>query len=93
MPDAGQQATVIGWLPERFGERRVALGGIVMGMIGLLALSGLVAWPHAALFYGAVIIFALGEGLFTSCINSPSSLAIPADEQGSVQGGVSRCSS
>lgn len=75
-------------LLERFGERRVALGGIVMGVTGLLALSGLVAWPHAALFYGAVIIFALGEGLFTSCINSLISLAIPADEQGSVQGGV-----
>ncbi|MBZ9752857.1 MFS transporter [Deinococcus sp. HMF7604] len=85
------QGVVLPRLLARFGERRVALGGIVMGVmgvVGLLALAGLVAWPHAALFYAAVIVFALGEGLFTSSINALISLSIPEDEQGRVQGGV-----
>ena len=82
------QGLVLPRLLTRFGERRVALSGLVMGAAGLLLLAGLSAWPSAGLLYGAVVVFSLGEGTFTAAFNTLLSLAIPAGEQGRVQGGA-----
>lgn len=82
------QGFVLPHLIDRLGERKVALLGIGLGLLGLAALASLVLMPTAWLLYAGVIIFAVGEGLFTSCINALIANAIPDGEQGRVQGGV-----
>lgn len=82
------QGFLLPHLLARLGEKGVAQLGLSMGVAGLLGYVLLPIFPSAALLYGCVILFAVGEGIFTATQGALLSLAAPADEQGRVQGGA-----
>ncbi len=85
--DIVAQGLLLGPLLARFGERRVALGGLVSVGAGLCGMALLTVWPAPALVYAAVVLFAGGEGVFTASLGALLSRAAGPDAQGRVQGG------
>lgn len=84
--DILSQGVVAPKLLPRFGERRVAIAGLVVNAAGF-ALYGLLAvWPTLPLLVVAVIVFTFGDGLFQPSSNAMIADAAPDGQQGRVQG-------
>ena len=86
--DIVAQGILLPYLIRAWGEGRVARAGLILGVIGMTGLALLPLHPLAIFIYLSVVLFALGEGVYTACITTLISLAIPESEQGRVQGGV-----
>lgn len=74
------------WLP-RFGEGKLAMGGLMLLTIGFLLLSTVAVSRISALVYVSILFTALGNGLVTPSITGLLSQSVGAREQGRVQGG------
>ena len=85
--DIVAQGLLLGPLLRRFGERRVALGGLTSSALGLVGMALLTVWPAPALLYSAVALFAAGEGMFTASLGALLSVVAGPEAQGRVQGG------
>ncbi|SMB91369.1 MFS transporter [Deinococcus hopiensis] len=86
--DIVMQGVLLPHLIRLLGERRLGQLGLGVGLIGMVGLSLVPLKPVAALVYLSVLVFSLGEGVFSACLSTLLSLAIPAGEQGRVQGGA-----
>lgn len=86
--DIVAQGFLLPFLVRALGEGRVARMGLALGVIGMVGLALLPLHPLALLLYLSVLLLALGEGVYTACMTSLVSLAIPDSEQGRVQGGA-----
>ena len=86
--DIVAQGFLLPYLIKALRERGVAILGLSLGSIGMLGMALLPIFPHAALMYGATLIFAIGEGIFNASQDALISIAMPADAQGQVQGGA-----
>jgi MFS transporter, DHA1 family, tetracycline resistance protein len=92
LSDIVVQGLLLGWLINKLGEMGVARAGLALGICGLLGMGLLVPLPSSVLAYGAVLAFAIGEGVFTAIIGSLVSQAA-GEQQGKVQGGSQALSS
>lgn len=84
--DIVSQGLVAPRLLPRFGEWRVATGGLVVNGLGLVVLAFLALYPKLPLLISGMAMFTFGDGLF-----QPSASALIADaaadgRQGEVQG-------
>jgi DHA1 family tetracycline resistance protein-like MFS transporter len=86
MMDIVSQGVATPRLLPRFGERRVAISGLVINAIGFALLVLLAARPSIALLAIAIAMLTFGDGLVQPSINAIISGATPADQQGRVQG-------
>lgn len=86
--DIVAQGLVLPILLRVLKERGVAVLGLTLGVIGLLGMALLTVFPAAALLYVAVVVFAIGEGLFNAAQGALISLSAPGEAQGQVQGGA-----
>lgn len=84
--DIVSQGILLPFLLRVFKEKRVALLGLTLGLLGLCCYALLAVTPHPALLYVGIIMFAVGEGMFTATSAAMVSSTTPADAQGSVQG-------
>jgi DHA1 family tetracycline resistance protein-like MFS transporter len=73
-------------LLPRFGERRVAIAGLVINAVGFALLVLLAAQPSIPLLAIATAVLTFGDGLFQPSANAIMSGATPTDQQGRVQG-------
>ena len=73
-------------LLPRFGERRVAIAGLVINAAGFALLVALAARPSIILLAVAIAVLTFGDGLVQPSVNAIISGATPADQQGRVQG-------
>ncbi|HEU0000360.1 MAG TPA: MFS transporter [Ktedonobacteraceae bacterium] len=77
------QGGLVGQLVKRFGERGLAIGGMVMLAAGLI----LLAWSvNLALLLIALGILSAGEGAVTPTVSTLLSFASPANAQGETLG-------
>ncbi len=81
------QGFVLGKLIQTFGERRAALGGLVLATCGISGMALTNVWPSTLLLLPAVIAFAVGEGIFTACLSALLSIAAGPEAQGRIHGG------
>ncbi len=81
------QGFVLGRLIKAFGERRAALGGLVLATCGIAGMALTNVWPSSLLLLPAVIAFAVGEGIFTACLSALLSMAAGPEAQGRIHGG------
>jgi MFS transporter, DHA1 family, tetracycline resistance protein len=81
------QGLLLGRMLKWFGETRVAIGGLCCELVGYLLLASVGWLGSPALMFAAVIIFALGDGLFGPSLGGLLSRAAGANAQGQVQGG------
>jgi MFS family permease len=79
------QGFLLGRLQPRFGEARLALGGLALMTVGL---AGLAAAPRDWTLYPIVAVVALGTGLSIPSLTSLVSRRVSAGEQGRVMGGT-----
>jgi MFS transporter, DHA1 family, tetracycline resistance protein len=86
--DIVAQGLLLPHLIRALGEGRVARAGLVLGVVGMAGLALLPLYPLTPVLYLSVLLLAVGEGLYTACMTTLISLAIPADQQGRVQGGA-----
>lgn len=86
--DIVAQGFLLPVLIRAWGEAKVARLGLALGLVGITGLALLPLVPLAVVLYPSVLLFAMGEGVFNACLATLISLAIPADEQGRVQGGA-----
>ncbi len=86
--DIVAQGILLPHLIRWWGEGRVARTGLVVGLFGMTGLALLPLHPLAVFVYLSVMLLALGEGVYTACMTTLISLAIPYSEQGRVQGGT-----
>lgn len=86
--DMVAQGVVLPFLLRALGELGVARLGLTLGVIGMVGLALLPVWPLAAVLYVSVVIFTLGEGLFTAAQSAVISVAAPGSAQGQAQGGA-----
>ena len=86
--DIVAQGLLLPHLIRALGERRVAQAGLCLGVVGMTVLALLPLHPLAPFVYLGVLLLALGEGVYTACVTTLISLAIPESEQGRVQGGT-----
>jgi MFS family permease len=63
--EAGLLAPLVGILVDRWGPRRLLIGGIIITCLGLMALS---RTTSLAMFYGAFVILALGISACSSTV-------------------------
>jgi DHA1 family tetracycline resistance protein-like MFS transporter len=80
------QGLFLGWLQRRFGELPVARGALLLGIAGLIGQGLLSIVPSSLLAYSGVLMFAIGEGMFSTTLRTLLSQAA-GDAQGKVQGG------
>lgn len=84
--DIASQGYLTGKLLPRWGEKTLAIVGLIITALGLV-LVGLVAFlPAAVLLYVAVIIYTLGDGLFEPAMSGLIANATEPQKQGRVQG-------
>jgi len=83
------QAVGAGWAARRFGERRAALGGLALEIMGLVAmgLATLTPW-----FWAANLPIVLG-GVAGPAVQALLSARVGEDEQGRLQGAVASIAS
>ena len=84
--DIVSQGLVAPRLLPRFGEWRVATGGLVLNGAGLVLLSLLAIHPKVPLLICGMAMFTFGDGLFQPSVSALISGAAPAGRQGEVQG-------
>lgn len=82
------QGVLLPHLIRALGDQGVARLGLSLGVLGLAGLATLPILPLAGLLYPSVILFAVGEGIFTATQGALLSVAAPGDTQGRVQGGA-----
>jgi len=73
-------------LLPRFGERRVAIAGLIINGLGFALYALLAFAPSLPLLVAAVFVFTFGDGLFQPSSNTMISHAAPDGQQGRVQG-------
>ncbi|WP_210258572.1 MFS transporter [Devosia sp. 919] len=84
--DIVSQGLVAPRLLPRFGERRVAIAGLIINGAGLVMLSLLAIFPTLLLLICGMAMFTFGDGLFQPSVSALISDAAPAGRQGEVQG-------
>ncbi|WP_248305138.1 MFS transporter [Devosia sp. 1566] len=84
--DIVSQGLVAPRLLPRFGERRVAIAGLIINGTGLVMLSLLAIFPTLLLLICGMAMFTFGDGLFQPSVSALISDAAPAGRQGEVQG-------
>jgi DHA1 family tetracycline resistance protein-like MFS transporter len=77
------QATLIGPLTQRFGEKPVALAAVIGVAMGLVLFATAV---HPVMVWMAIAVFGLANGLFLPAISSLVSFEADARSRGSVMG-------
>ncbi len=85
--DIAVQGLLLALLLKTFGERRVAIGALLIAVCGLVGMALLPSIPNAVLVFSSVIAFAVGEGVFTATLGSLLSQMAGPTMQGRVQGG------
>ena len=85
--DIAVQGLLLALLLKTFGERRVAIGALLIAVCGLVGMALLPVIPNAVLVFSSVIAFAVGEGVFTATLGSLLSQSVGPTMQGRVQGG------
>lgn len=81
------QGLFLGRLLKRFGEVKVAIGGLCCEIIGYLLVASVAGFHSTVLFYAGVILFAMGDGLLGPSLGGLLSRAASESAQGQVQGG------
>lgn len=81
------QGLLLQVLLTRFGESTVAIGGLVLEMIGYLLIASVVILASPVPMIAGTIALAMGDGLINPSLNGLLSRAAGADAQGQVQGG------
>jgi DHA1 family tetracycline resistance protein-like MFS transporter len=81
------QGVLIGRLLPRFGEAKLAMGGMLSMAVGLVLIAVVTATGTTPLLFLAIIFIAFGNGLITPSTNGLLSQAVSLQEQGRVQGG------
>ncbi|MDR3466108.1 MAG: MFS transporter [Xanthobacteraceae bacterium] len=66
--------------------RVLARSGLVVNAVGFALIAATTLVPHAGFLLGAIMVFALGDGLFQPSVSGMIANAAPADAQGLVQG-------
>lgn len=84
--DIAVQGLLLALLLKTFGERRVAIGALLIAVCGLVGMALLPVIPNAVLVFSSVIAFAVGEGVFTATLGSLLSQSAGPTMQGRVQG-------
>ena len=85
--DVVVQGALLGRVLKHLGERRAALLGLSLAIVGLVGMALISALPATWLTFASVVAFAVGEGIFTACSSALLSRAAGPDAQGRVQGG------
>ena len=84
--DIVSQGFLTGRLLPRFGERRLARGGLFINACGFAAIALVAFQPSVALLFCGVIVLTLGDGLFQPSMGGIIADAAPPGAQGAVQG-------
>jgi DHA1 family tetracycline resistance protein-like MFS transporter len=82
---AFSQGVLVGPLVGRFGEKRTLMGSLMVAVVGML-LFGLAA--QGWMMYAVVAVYCLGLGLLNPSVQGLLSRAMPANEQGLLQGAM-----
>ena len=69
-----------------FGDTKVAIMGLVLAIIGFIIAGSTAIIVSPILFYAAVVVYIIGDGLFEPSISSLISYSAPKNMQGRVQG-------
>jgi DHA1 family tetracycline resistance protein-like MFS transporter len=81
------QGGLIRRLLPRFGEARLAVGGMLSMIVGFLLVVAVNVTLFVPLLFVAAIFIAFGNGLITPSLTGLFSQIVPPNEQGRVQGG------
>jgi len=84
--DIASQGYLTGKLLPRWGEKMLALVGLVITALGMILVGSVAFLPSGVLLYIAVIIYTLGDGLFEPAMSGLISNATEAHMQGRIQG-------
>jgi DHA1 family tetracycline resistance protein-like MFS transporter len=82
---AFSQGALVGPMVARFGERKTLLGSLGVAVIGML-LFGLAS--EGWMMYAVTALYCLGLGLLNPSVQGLMSRAVPANEQGLLQGAM-----
>ena len=85
--DIAVQGFLLGKLLRVLGERRAALGGVALAVLGMAGMAATALFRLPALIYVATVAFAVGEGVFNACLSSLLSQSAGREDQGKVHGG------
>jgi MFS transporter, DHA1 family, tetracycline resistance protein len=81
------QGLLLQLLLRKFGESKVAIGGLILEIVGYIFMASVVLVPSPILIFAGTIPLAMGDGLLGPSLNGLLSRAAGADAQGQVQGG------
>jgi len=81
------QGLLLEQLIKRFGEGRVAIGGLFAEIVGYLLIAAVVLVHSAVPLFAGTIIFAMGDGLLGPSLTGLISRGAGRRSQGMVQGG------
>ncbi len=84
--DIISQGFLVRKLLPKFGDMKVAIMGLILAIIGFLIAGTTAIFQSPLIFYIAVIIYIIGDGLFEPAIASLTSFSVPRNMQGRVQG-------
>jgi MFS transporter, DHA1 family, tetracycline resistance protein len=82
---AFSQGALVGPLVGRFGEKKTLLSSLVVAVVGML-LFGLAS--EGWMMYAVTALYCLGLGLLNPSVQGLMSRAVPANEQGLLQGAM-----
>jgi DHA1 family tetracycline resistance protein-like MFS transporter len=82
---AFSQGALVGPMVGRFGEKRTLLGSLSVAVVGML-LFGLAS--QGWMMYAVTALYCLGLGLLNPSVQGLMSRAVPANEQGLLQGAM-----
>lgn len=81
------QGLLLGWLIRVMGESGVALMGLTLSLLSLVAMALIPVFPLGVLVFSSITGFAIGEGIFNASLGSLVSRVAGPRAQGRVQGG------
>lgn len=81
------QGVLLQLLLSKFGESTVAIGGLILEIVGYILMASVVLVPSPIPMLLGTIFLAMGDGLLGPSLNGLLSRAAGADAQGQVQGG------
>jgi DHA1 family tetracycline resistance protein-like MFS transporter len=81
------QGLLLQVLLTKFGESAVAIGGLILEIVGYTLMASVVLAASPILMMAGTIVLATGDGLLGPSINGLLSRAAGTDSQGQVQGG------
>jgi DHA1 family tetracycline resistance protein-like MFS transporter len=82
---AFSQGALVGPLVGRFGEKKTLMGSLVVAVVGMV-LFGLAT--EGWMMYAVTALYCLGLGLLNPSVQGLMSRAVPANEQGLLQGAM-----